>query len=414
MRIAYIMGRFPVISETFILNQIAGAIDRGNEVDIYALKGTPVGETEKIHPLVDRYQLLERTYYPPLEAKSFSYSIVENVETHASMFADKEPYDIIHCQFGSFGLYAMQMREAGLLQGKLITNFRGFDMSRFLQERGRDVYNELFQSGDYFLANCEFFRQRAIELGCPKEKIAVHGSGIDCNRFSFIPRYLPADGAIRVATTGRFVEKKGIEYAIRAIALSVQKHPRLEYHLIGDGPLREKLENLIAELQIQAFVKLHGWKEQTDIIKILDTCQLFVAPSVTAADGNQDAPVNTLKEAMAMGLPVIGTYHGGIPELVEDGVSGFLVPERDAEAIATKLSYLIEHPENWSQMGKAGRARVEEKYDMNKLNEELVQLYQQLLDSESLQPTSPASPFLSNKGDFKRDGLSCGVVATRN
>jgi colanic acid/amylovoran biosynthesis glycosyltransferase len=85
---------------------------------------------------------------------------------------------------------------------------------------------------------------------------------------------------------------------------------------------------------------------------------------------------------MAMGLPVISTFHGGIPELVEDGVSGFLVPERDADAIAAKLSYLIKYPEAWPGMGRAGRARVEEKYDMNKLNDELVEIYQQLVNSD--------------------------------
>ncbi len=100
---------------------------------------------------------------------------------------------------------------------------------------------------------------------------------------------------------------------------------------------------------------------------------------MTAQDGNQDAPVNTLKEAMAMGLPVIGTLHGGIPELVKDGVSGFLVPERDADAIANKLSYLIEHPEIWPLMGKAGRTYVESRYDINRLNDELVQIYRQVL-----------------------------------
>jgi colanic acid/amylovoran biosynthesis glycosyltransferase len=108
----------------------------------------------------------------------------------------------------------------------------------------------------------------------------------------------------------------------------------------------------------------------------------FLAPSVTAADGNQDAPVNTLKEAMAMGLPVISTYHGGIPELVEDGVSGFLVPERDAKAIAQKLDYLISHPEIWVQMGRSGRRQVEDKYDMEKLNDELVKIYQNSLSLE--------------------------------
>ncbi len=381
MRIAFIVGRFPVISETFILNQIAGLIDKGNDVDIYAFQGKPIEQTDKVHPIVERYQLLDRTHYPAKNAENYIDSVVE---THASMFEGKKPYDIIHCQFGPFGVMAMRLRQAGIIEGKLITNFRGFDISRHLQEYGEDIYEELFKQGDLFLANCEFFRQRAIKLGCAPHKILVHGSGIDCDKFTFTPRYLPDDRIVRVATVGRFVEKKGLEYAIRAIAKVVQKYPKLEYHLIGDGHLREQFENLIKELEIEPFVILHGWKEQREIVEILDRCQLFVAPSVTAPDGNQDAPVNTLKEAMAIGLPVIGTLHGGIPELVEEAISGFLVPEKDSESIASKLSYLIEHPQLWPDMGKAGRDRVKEKYNMNMLNKELYELYQKLTRSKQL------------------------------
>ncbi len=381
MRIAFIVGRFPVISETFILNQIAGLIDRGNDLDIYAFQGKPIEHTDKTHPIVEKYNLLDRTYYPPKNAESYLDRVVE---THAVMFEDKAPYDIIHCQFGPFGVMAMELRQAGVIEGKIVTGLRGFDISRHLKKHGEDIYNELFQEGDLFLANCEFFRQRAISLGCPPEKILVHGSGIDCDKFTFKPRYLTEDGILRVATVGRFVEKKGIEYAIRAIAQVVQKHPQLEYHLIGDGELREKFAKLIKELEIEPYVILHGWKEQREIVEILNNCQLFIAPSVTAADGNQDAPVNTLKEAMAMGLPVIGTLHGGIPELVEDGISGFLVPETDATAIAEKLNKLIEDPEKWPQMGRSGRDRVKAKYDMNMLNRELYELYQKLTRSQQL------------------------------
>lgn len=182
-----------------------------------------------------------------------------------------------------------------------------------------------------------------------------------------------------IATTGRLVEKKGIEYSIRAVASLAKDYPNLEYNIIGDGDLREYFQQLIQELNIGHIVKLLGWRQQQQIIEILDNSQIFIAPSVTAKDGNQDAPVNTLKEAMAMGLPVIATDHGGIPELVEDGFSGFLVPERDAAAIAEKLSYLIEHPENWVAMGKAGREYVEKHYDMEKLNAKLIEIYQQVL-----------------------------------
>ena len=222
-------------------------------------------------------------------------------------------------------------------------------------------------------------------MGCDPAKILVHGSGIDCNNFAFRPRQLPSNGKIRIATTGRLVEKKGIEYVIRAVAKVAHTYPDIEYNILGDGPLKEHFENLISELNLGYIVNLLGWKKQQEIIEILDTCHIFVAPSVTDADGNQDAPVNTLKEAMAMGLPVISTLHGGIPELVEDGISGFLVPERDANAIAEKLIYLIDNSDIWEGMGKVGRARVEEKYDMNKLNDELVEIYQEVVSPKSYQ-----------------------------
>ena len=416
MKIGFFVWQFPVLSEAFILNQITGLIDRGHDVYIHALAGHPKG-TAKVHPVVEQYNLLARTYYTPERPENpllcvlkglglllsnlhkNSLSCLQLLDAakygktaepwkriyrvyRAISLLDTQPYDVIHCQFGTIGPAASMLRQAGFIQGKLVTIFRGIDISRHVQKHGEDVYDELFDQGDFFLANCEFFRRRAIKLGCDPQKIVVHGSGIDCQKFAFQPRQAPTHGPVRIATTGRLVEKKGIEYAIRAIAQVAQVHPSIEFCIIGDGPLKASLQNLIDQLEVTAIIKFLGWKNQQEIIDILDTCQIFVAPSVTAKDGNQDAPVNTLKEAMAMGLPVISTHHGGIPELVEDGVSGFLTPERNADAISEKLRYLIEHPEVWPQMGQAGRARVEALYDMNKLNDELVELYQQLLSSE--------------------------------
>jgi len=133
-------------------------------------------------------------------------------------------------------------------------------------------------------------------------------------------------------------------------------------------------------------IHLCGRKQQQELIELLDQAHLFVAPSVTATDGNQDAPVNVLKEAMAMGLPVVSTLHGGIPELVEDGISGFLVPERDVAALRDRLEYLVTHPECWPEMGLAGRTFVETHFDIERLNDRLVDLYQQVLAT----PNQPA------------------------
>jgi colanic acid/amylovoran biosynthesis glycosyltransferase len=425
MKIAFLVWRFPVVSEPFILNQIKGLIDRGHEIHIYPLNGKPK-DLSKIHPIVEEYNLLDRTYYPPSRPENLIWRYIKGLGLllknlhrgsltllqidklfkynhevwslkwlyRAMLFLPRQDYDIIHCQFGTLSAMGLLFRDLGILNGKLIVTFRGIDISNYVQEKGDRVYDKLFQQGDFFLANCEFFRQKALKIGCNPEKIAVHGSGIDCNQFTYKPRQFPTDGKIRIATTGRLVEKKGIEYCIRAIAKLIPTHPNIEYNIIGDGPLKTDLEQLIEQLNLTQYINLLGWKQHQEIAEILDNCHLFLAPSVTAADGNQDAPVNTLKEAMAMGLPVISTYHGGIPELVEDGITGFLVPERDANAIAQKLTYLIEHPDCWQQIGQASRIRVEQKYDMEKLNDELIQHYQNITPLRTLCASVPLCEIL--------------------
>lgn len=419
MKVIFILGRFPVLSEAFILNQITGLIDRGHEVNIYSLEG-PSQET-KIHPDVEKYGLVDRTYYAPQVPENYvsrglkglwllatnwykdpiacarSLNVFKYGKEAASLrllyaaipLLGSQPYDIIHSQFGTYALQGMLVRDIGALKGKFISSFRGYDISWYVKEEGDRVYDKLFEIGDFFLTNCDFFKRRILKLGCDPNKIMVHRSGINCSRFAFTTRHPSPDEPIRIATTGRLIEKKGIEYGIRAVAKVAKIHSNIEYNIIGDGYLMEYFQQLIAELNVGDKVKLLGWRNQQEIVEILDKTHIFVAPSVTAADGNQDAPVNTLKEAMAMGLPVIGTQHGGIPELIEDGISGFLVPERDDDAIAEKLTYLIEHSEIWPNMGKAGRAYVEKHYETNKLNDELVEIYQQVLKTGKTQRSSP-------------------------
>ena len=407
-----IVSEFPILSETFILNQITGLIERNHSVDIYALDKGSADKTSKVHPDVEKYHLLNCTYYVSVIPANQFWRVLQalglllancykqplvllrslNVFKYGKQaasgrlmytaipFLNKKPYDIIHCQFGMYGLNGMSLQNIGAIKGKLITSFRGFDISWYIQEYGEHVYHKLFAQGDFFLPNCEYFKRLLLKLGCDEKKIRVHRSGIDCSRFVFTPRRLHSDGRVRIATTGRLIEKKGIEYSIRAIALIASVNPNIEYNIIGDGPLKENLQQLINSLNVSNIVKLLGWKKQQEVIEILNNSHIFVAPSVTGKDGDQEGIPNVLKEAMAMGLPVIGTLHGGIPELIEDGISGCLVPERDADAISQKLSYLIEHSQVWAEMGQAGRTHVEEHYDINKLNDELVQIYQQLLN----------------------------------
>jgi colanic acid/amylovoran biosynthesis glycosyltransferase len=423
MKIAFLVEKFPALTETFILNQAVGLIERGHQVDIYARQ---TNDTSKIHPDVEKYDLIKHTFYAPSVPENYINRLLKafflliinlrkaplvmvrslNLSKYKKRalslrlfyftiaFLNLQEYDIIHCQFGMYGIEGMILREIGAIQGKLITSFRGYDISWYVKEYGDNVYQKLFANGDFFLTNCNYFRNRAIKLGCNPDKIIVHGSGIDCDRFTFQPRYLEPNQKIKIATTGRLIEKKGIEYGIRAVAQVAEKYSNIEYNIIGAGDLQLHLQKIIDSLNMTEKIHLLGWKNQQEIIQIINNSQIFIAPSVTARDGNQDAPLNTLKEAMAMGLPVIATQHGGIPELVQDGISGFLIPERDSHAIANKLTYLINHPNTWEKIGKTGSTYVQKNYNTKTLNDELIKIYQNISTQNPSKKISPTPLFL--------------------
>jgi len=428
MRIAFLVHDFPMLSETFILNQATGLIERGHHVDIFTNR---IHDDHKIHPDVEKYGLVQHTYRLPAIPKAFiprfvigCWLFLRNflrnpalflrslnffrhgfstfglrLVYYATVLADKAPYDIVHSQFGTQSFAGVCFSQLIDPKPSLVTTFRGYDISTYVQTNGPQSYDLVFRQGDLFLANCEYFRQRAIQLGCHPEKIFVHRSGIDCNKFPFVPRHRPSDRGVRLVTTGRLVEKKGIEYAIRAVSKLLSSYPNLQYQIIGDGPLKLQLQQLINALRINHAVHLLGWKNEQEIAAILKDADLFLAPSVTAKDGNQDAPVNVLKEAMAMGLPVVSTWHGGIPELVQDGVNGFLVPERDVEALVDRLDHLLRHPEIWPELGRAGRHRVETHYNLHKLNDQLVERYWML----QLYQSSALKADRTNTGGFMTD-----------
>jgi colanic acid/amylovoran biosynthesis glycosyltransferase len=216
-----------------------------------------------------------------------------------------------------------------------------------------------------------------IELGCDERKVIVHRAGVDTARFEYRPRTRKS-GPVRLLTIARLVEIKGIDYAIHAVANAMKRGQDLQYKIAGDGPLRNSLEGLIEKLGVGDKIKLLGWQDQEGVIGLLREADILLAPSVTGGDGNQEGIPVVLMEALAQGIPVIATRHSGIPELVRDGEAGFLVPERDSEALGDKLVYLIEHPELWSEMGRRGHNYVKEHYNIDRLNDRLVEVYRQL------------------------------------
>lgn len=407
MKIAFVLNKFPLLSETFILNQIIGLINLGHEVDIYA---NQIGDVSKVHPEVESYHLLERTYYigkpsnkvgkilglikllftkfainPAIFIKSLNLAKYGKLASDLTLFyasgyllGKKLNYDIIHCHFGPNGIKAAFLRDIGVISGKVISTFHGYDITNYLKEEGETVYNSLFQLGDLFLPICESWKTQLEKLGCTK-KIIVHRMGIDCNKFVFTLGETSINHQVKIVSIARFVEKKGIEYGIHAVAKLLRNKSNVTYTIVGDGPLREDLENLINELDLAEHVKLVGWKHQEEVVNILKDSDMMLAPSITSKNGDREGIPVVLMEAMAMGLIIISTLHSGIPELVKDGITGFLAPEKDVDSLAQKMEYLIEHPEVRINMRKAGRKQVEENYNIDKLNYQLVEIYEKLL-----------------------------------
>lgn len=404
MKVAFLVGAFPAISETFILNQITGLIDLGHEVDIYARTGSP---NEKVHQEIRDYQLLNRTYYfsvpkqrrvrmlriamllirnfhknPGTIIRSFivakRFKVGRLAASNYVLHFLGKHYDIIHCHFGPNGFIGVLLKEMGFAD-KVVVSFHGQDVSSYVKQQGYSVYDRVFEGADVITANSRHTMQRLIYCGCCKEKIIVLRMGVNLGKFSFKTRSFDANDIVRILTVARLIEKKGLEYSVKAVASILPKYPRLIYLIVGDGPLREEIKALISTSHAENGIKLLGWCERGEVQRLFDECHLFILSSVTAYSGDQEGQGLVLQEAQAMGLPVLSTHHNGIPEGVMDGESGFLVPERDVEALAERLEFLINHPEIWPEMGRAGRRFVEEHYDMRKLNHRLVSLYEHIL-----------------------------------
>ncbi len=409
MRIAFVVTKFPVlVSETAILNQVTGLLDRGHEVHLLAERP---GNLSTLHPQIEAYGLLDRTFYrrmprnrlarvlkgiglflvnlpkaplPLLRSLNiWRYGIQAaslNLLYAVTSLRERRSYDIIHCQFGPNGLRGMFLRESGLVTGKLITQFRGSDLNVYPRIAGNAVYQRLFQEGDAFLANSRFLVNRAVALGCPQGKILTLPGGVDLQKIAFAQRRLVPGCPIRILTVARLVEVKGVEYAIRAIAGVSARFPDIRYTVVGEGPLLQHLQTLARQLGIGDRVEFLGGQTRDQIHKLYADAHLFVLSGVVAEDGGEEGLPNVVAEAQAAGLPVLASRVGGIPEVVLDGKSGFLLPQRDVAALVDKLSYLIENPQFWPEMGRAGRKYVENHYDLDRQNDRLVDIYEQLLD----------------------------------
>ena len=299
---------------------------------------------------------------------------------------------LMHAHFGPDGLYALPV--AKKLGIPLIVTFHGSDATatdlrhvkapygyrRFLTQK-----KILQREADLFLAVSEFIRKKLEEHGFPSDKIIVHHIGVDTALFSPAGR----EKESIVLFVGRLVERKGVDYLIRAMAEVQKITPSAELVLIGDGHLRGDLENQASQsLRRYRFL---GTQRPEVVREWMDRASVFCAPSVRTVSGEEEGFGMVFAEAQAIGTPVVSFASGGIVEAVQHGETGFLAPECDWHSLAKYLSTLLENDDLRRKFGAAGRARVRRHFDLNTQTAVLETIYDNVLENANVVDRASAS-----------------------
>jgi glycosyltransferase involved in cell wall biosynthesis len=272
-------------------------------------------------------------------------------------------------------LHTPHAHTIGLLAGKLAPEVRlvvsrRVDFAPIRTWLSRWKYTRL---GVQYLAVSEAVRQVLLASGVPAPQVHTVHSGIDLCRFRAVqeaPRLFPV-GTRVIGTVGHLAGHKGHRYLLEATALLVREEPQVGVVIAGDGALRSALEAQAATLGITDHVCFTGFRR--DILALMQSFEIFAFASYLEGLGT------AILDAMALGKPVVATRTGGIPEAVQDGITGLLVSPRDPRALAEALGYLLRHPEHAKTLGVAGRQRVEQHFTVERMAGHTLQVYERIL-----------------------------------
>lgn len=414
MKVTIASESFPQVSETFVLNHVTSLIKKNIKVtvtSIYAPSSTLIKHEEyskyrksfntfyekkhkslyisKLRYVTFLYDALSAFFIAPkVFVKLISSSNITQKQTYLSAFRHKKHYntsDIIHAHFGYIGKRLTELKDIGLINNNIpiVCSFHGYDIDTPTYFKNYLFYKHFFEEVNLVISNSEYLKKRLIETGCKASKIEILKVGVDTNKFTPTATQKKRN-SFQIITVARLIEVKGIEYGIKAIKTLVNKgYTDIKYNIIGDGNLYNTLRLLISHLKLNDHVFLHGPKSQEEIYNFYNNSNLFILPSIVSSEGRAETQGLVIQEAQSMELPIIVTDVGGIPEGIIPDETGFLVPEKSPEAIAEKIEYLILKPKIANEMGKRGREFVKNKFDLQIIGSQTIQLYNQLLDEQN-------------------------------
>lgn len=321
------------------------------------------------HHVVDAPRVPVRAMLPLLPRRPED-RLRRQIRALLAAYAALHRVDLLHAHFGYYAAHTAAV--ARRLHRPWIVSLHGYDV---LVMAPNDPELDRVVQADAVIVPSAFLAAAAVDRGFPEERIRVIPSGIDVASYRFKERH--ADGErVTVTFAGRFVAKKGVLDAAQAMAAVQSTHPHLQCRFVGFGPLEDELRAEIERLRLTATVT--DGRPGDAVRSALAETDLVLTPSRTAADGDAESLGLVNIEAQACGVPVVSTRHGGIPDAV-GADAGILVPEGDVPAMAQALTDLVEHPQRWGAMGRAGRAHVEAKFRLADRVSDVEDLYAELL-----------------------------------
>jgi len=401
LRLVYIIGTFPSFTTTFIDREIKSLRQRGVELRVVSIRRPAIGM-----PLSVEQRELQQgvTYLLPVDWLNFIianlyFVVFRSLAYFRTLFyLLTRPHPDPKARVMTFLHFAEGVYAAYLLRSRLFDQLHAHFVDRAaivalvashlldkpysLTAHANDIYakpvllHEKIAEAK-FITTCTGYNQAYLRRMVGDElngKLHLAYHGLDLNNYQPVSS-LPQGNRPLLLSIGRLTEKKGFSYLIAACRRLKDQGYDFICHIVGEGPLHQELEAQITQLGLKDTVTLCGAMPHEAVIDKYRQATLFAISCVTARDGDRDGIPNVLAEAMAMQLPIVSTRHSGIPELVEDKISGLLVPTNDEEALAEALAKLLDNPALRRRLGQRGRQKVLEDFDVERNVQRLFDLF---------------------------------------
>jgi colanic acid/amylovoran biosynthesis glycosyltransferase len=368
--ILHLERKFVLPSETFIMNQINGLSSYRHAV--FTAKHIHTGSDVNAH-----------VYQPDTHRSSWALKFISRsaIQYFLKTAAELSPR-VIHSHYITDAAFFHPFTKTQNVPK--ICSCYGYDVTKFPKQYGvlaRLYYKPVFKEYDFFLAMSENMRKNLLAIGCPAEKIKIHYHGVDTKRFNVERRYSINKPVYNILTVAQIDPTKGHIIMLGALKKIKEKHPaiKLQYVVVGDGPLRKDMEHYIEKNNLHDNVVFKGFvKHGPELNNIMADADVFVHPCITVNGAVEGIP-GAIVEAMASGLPVISTFHGGIPGIITSGENGILINEHDVDALADKLTELFKDEDQRRRLGTNARKYAQDSLDLESQCNALGQLYTSLM-----------------------------------